>query len=123
MGANEPLLVIQRLRQTITKGRYGIDYTIIPRDKNNLLREKYIVDDRKVRDILNSLNTEDYISSEKSTNEDFENDTVHIFIKTVDLIKRYAGIEYTKVKLYIKLSWTKNGSVKMFIISFHEAEE
>ena len=76
----KPENIIARLRQTVNTGRFGIDYTICRRDKNNLLREKYIIDDSKIKNILINLSVDDYISSEPSDNEEFPDDIVHKFI-------------------------------------------
>lgn len=118
----EPETIIKRLRYTIKNGKYGVDYTISRREKNNRLREEYLIDDAKITYILNELSVEDYVKSENSINEDYLDDVVHVFEKVVPLIRRYRGIEVTDVRLYIKLTWTKIDKRKMIIISFHEAE-
>lgn len=125
MNENTPEKIVERLRQTINKGKYGKDYTIIPRDKNNKLREEYIIDDHKIKTILLSLNIDDYIKTECSDNEDFPNDIVHFFTKEVSLIKRYSDkIEPQIIKLYIKFTWTKSVECgNLFFISFHKWDE
>ncbi len=124
MGDLKPELIIQRLRQTILNGKLGRDYTIIPRDKNKQFREKYLVDDAKIKDILKSLDVGDYICTEESINESYLGDQVHKFGKTVHLLSRYSDkFEYEQVKLYIKFTWTKSEHGNMIIISFHEWNE
>lgn len=122
MAEYKPENIIERLRHTINTGKYGKDYAIIPRDKNNSLREKYLIDDSKVKAILLDLNPDDYIESGYSDNDDFINDIVHIFGKEVQLIPRNSEkIDYEKVKLYIKFTWTDSGNGKyLIIISFHK---
>ncbi len=124
MADYKPENIIERIRQTIRTGKFGKDYTIIPRDKNLLLRETFIVDDEKIKTILLSLSVEDYVKSESSDNESFQNDIVHIFTKEVHLIRRYsAKIEAEKVNLYIKFTWSFSQNKTMIIISFHEEND
>ena len=47
MVESKPENILSHLRQTITKGKYGVDYTVIPRDKNKELREKYYISDSR----------------------------------------------------------------------------
>ena len=47
--------VIERIIRTVNEGTYGIDYTIRPGNKEQKLRDDYIVDDKKIADILCSL--------------------------------------------------------------------
>lgn len=118
----KPEDIIAKLRQTVNKGRFGIDYTICCRDKNKLLRENYIIDDSKIKTILLNLTVDDYISSEPSDNEKFPDDIVHKFISNVKMIRKYStDIEPVDVKLYIKFTWSVSMNKKMIIISFHEA--
>ena len=125
MNENMPEKIVEKLRQTINKGRYGRDYTIVPRDKNNKLREEYIIDDYKIKSILLSLNVDDYIKTEDSNNVDFPDDIVHIFKKDVSLIKRYSEkIEPQIVGLYIKFTWTNQVEFgNLIFISFHKWDE
>ena len=121
MNELTPEKIIDKLRQTIVKGKYGKDYTIIPRDKNNLLRERYILDDEKIKTILLSLTIDDYIITEDSDNEKHIDDVIHIFRKKTGLIPRYSKkIELIPVELYIKFTWTKSDLGYLIIISFHE---
>ena len=123
MSDLQPEEIVKRLRQTINKGKMGKDYTIIPRDKNNLLREKYLIDDSKIKAILLDITVDDYICSDDSINEDYPDDVVHVFDKNVHLIPRYSeNIEREQVRLYIKFTWTKAEYGNLIFISFHEWE-
>ncbi len=119
MVESKPENILSHLRQTITKGKYGVDYTVIPRDKNKELREKYYISDSKVKEILLSLTVDDYICPKESDNEDFPDDIVHIFIKTEKLIQRFTD-SFVDVNLYIKFTWPRQNNKKLLIISFHE---
>ena len=115
--------IITRLKNSINNGTMGRDYVILPRDKNKELTYKYLIDTNKQKEILLSLTTDDYISSETSINKDFPNDIVHIFYKKVNLIPLIdRGISYKKVPIYIKFTWPDQEEI-LLIISFHEAEK
>ena len=112
--------VVERLKRCIETGIYGIDYTIIPRPKNEELLEKYVLNEDGRNNILKSLTTNDYEGWEYSDNVEYKKDVVHIFHREVQLIPR--GIEEAKacrVKLYIKLTWTSQDGI-LIIISFHD---
>lgn len=77
-----------------------------------------MLDDAKVKAILLSLDVGDHVCTEKSNNEMFPDDVIHIFRKRVSLIPRYSiRTEQVSVELYIKFTWIKSG---LIIISFHE---
>lgn len=120
----KPETIIDKLRQTVNTGKYGINYTICRRDKNNLLRERYWVDDYKIKAILLGLTENDYISSEPSDNKDYPDDTVHVFITEVQLLRKFStNTNYVNVRLYIKFTWSNSLNQKMLIISFHEESD
>ena len=121
MSDLSPEEIINRLRQTIRNGKLGKDYTIKPREKNNLLREQYLISDEKIDEILLALVASDYLGTEDSINNDYSEDVIHKFKKDVSLIPRYSeSIERKSVRLYIKLTWTESEYGKMIIISFHK---
>ena len=118
VNESKPEKILERLRQTVKNGKFGRDYTVIPREKNNQLREQYLLDDAKVKAILLCLDVGDHVCTEKSNNEMFPDDVIHIFRKRVGLIPRYSvRTEQVSVELYIKFTWIKSG---LIIISFHE---
>jgi len=115
--------IVERLRHTIRYGKPGKDYTVVPREKNKKFREEYLIDDKKVDEILLSLSESDYFGSEESVNEKHGEDTVHIFEKTVSLIPRYyEKIERKNVRLYIKFTWSEYENKMLIIISLHESD-
>lgn len=117
MGAD---LIIQRLRDTIKKGVFGIDYTVIPREKNRRLRREYVISDDDIIDILSRLTSTDFVKTEPSTNEKHLNDTIAVFKKTEMLQPKWAEeAERISVSIYIKITWPVD-EPGMLIISFHE---
>ena len=115
-----PSDIVSRLHRSIENGIYGIDYTIIPRDKNELLIENYVIDEAYRITVLRDLTIQDYDGWELSNQALYPNDVVHLFHRNVSLIPR--GIEDAtpcSVSLYIKMTWTKQGGL-LIIISFHD---
>jgi hypothetical protein len=117
-------MIAQRLHEVVLHGKLGYDYTFATeRNKNQALRRKYKVNDAKMREILLDLNGSHYIKSEKSINEEYPEDTVHVFKIIKDLMPKFnENAEYVSVCIYIKVTWP-DGEDPMFIISFHEDEE
>ena len=112
--------VVARLIRCLESGIYGYDYTIIARDINEELLEKYVLTENDRLDILKKLTINDYDGWKKSDNPEYRDDIIHFFHHKVALFPR--GIEDAEtqdVNLYIKLTWTKPGSV-LIVISFHE---
>ena len=115
-----PKDIVDRLRRCIETGVYGIDYTILARDKNEELIDKYIISEADRIDILRGLSIDNYDGWDYSNNNDFSKDIIHKFHQVVSLLPR--GIEDAVAcdfKLYIKLTWTKSGEI-LIIISFHD---
>ena len=117
-------IIAQRLLEVVLEGELGFDYTFDQdRDKNRLLRARYVVNDSKMKAILLDINESHYIKSEESTNEEHYGDTVHVFKINEELMPRYdEEADYVKVCIYVKITWP-DGKEPMFIISFHEDEE
>lgn len=112
--------IVERLCRTVSNGTYGIDYTVRPGEKEQKLRDDYIVDDKIIADILCSLEVADWMEYQISTERGHEKDVVHFFEKICFLMPRLKEeADKEKVKLYIKITWAKPSS-KLFIISFHE---
>lgn len=112
--------VIKRIKRTIQNGRFGTDYTIAKRDKNENLKQDYNLNDKKIIQILMDLEPENFIKTEKSNNSRHPDDIIFVFKKKVLLMPRWIeNAEYCHVIIYIKITWPK-GKDSMFIISFHE---
>ena len=104
--------ILKQIHQIVEDGVYGIDYTIAPREKNRKLRANYWLSDEKIKEILLSLQIEEFV----------ETAIVCIFQKKYLLMPRLKeDADYENVSLYIKITKPKEGEL-LFIISFHEAE-
>ena len=117
-------IIAQRLHDVVQEGELGYDYTFDrKRDKNQLLRRKYGINDNKMKEILLKITGSHYVKSESSINEIHHGDMVHIFKISEKLMPKFDEMaEYTDVMIYIKVTWPA-GEEPMFIISFHEDEE
>ena len=112
--------IIDRLHRCIDSGIYGLDYTISARDKNEAFYEQYCITEEERKKILRNLTVENHDGWELSNDSDFPKDVIHFFHYSTKLFPR--GIEEAvlqDVKLYIKLTWTKEGNI-LIIISFHD---
>ena len=117
-------IIAQRLHEVVSEGELGCDYTFaVERDKNKALRRNYKIKDAKMKEILLELNGSHYVKSEKSTNEEHPNDTVHVFKIVEKLMPKFdESANYVSICIYIKVTWP-DGEEPMYIISFHEDEE
>ena len=114
---------LSRLKQLITNGRYGQNYTYMPSEKNNLLLETYHIDENKRKDIILSLELSDHIKDEYSNDTDHPDDYIYVFIKRgVSLLPRfYKELHYEKIDIYVKFFFCNEDSSVAVILSFHEA--
>lgn len=87
------------------------------RQENNNLFLRYVINKNKVKEVLLSLNSEDYSETRLNEHTGYEHELLYIFGKTVLLTERI-GENRVKVPLYIKINNCENGPV--IIISFHK---
>lgn len=113
--------IVDRLHRCIDSGVYGIDYTIIARPKNEDFFSKFIITEKERIAILRNLTIDNYDGWEISDNEDFPKDVIHFFHYSDSFIPR--GIEdgaSQTIRLYIKLTWSRQMENVLIIISFHD---
>ena len=117
-----PSDTIARLHRTIDSGKYGIDFTIDPRPKNEKLLQQFILSNDDRIKILRSLSVANYDGWEMSTNTSYPNDIIHFFHCDANLMRKFVEDAPTEtIKLYIKLTWAKPDCL-LFVISLHEAD-
>ncbi len=112
--------IIERLKRCIDSGVYGLDYTILARDKNEDFFDRYCITEADRINVLKSLAVENHNGWDYSDNNRYPDDIVHFFRYPVKLIPR--GIEDAEeqtVVLYIKMTWTKQSRM-LIVISFHD---
>ncbi len=98
------------------------EYTIYPTEKNNLLDLQYVISEQRKKDILLSLEPDDFSEMRISNDEYFNGDALYIFGKEVPLLERYSNNnKISEVELYIKMDYLKEQTV--CVVSFHKAEK
>lgn len=118
-----PAEALARLKQLIKTSPNGINITFERTEKNKLLLETYLIDDKRKLEILLSLKDSDFIKDEYSDNPCYPNDYFYVFIKkAVPLIPTYSDSPaYKMVDLYIKFYFLNEKHSLIVILSFHEA--
>lgn len=112
--------IVDRLHRCIDSGVYGLDYTILPRDKNEEFYQHYVITQDERIAILRQLSPITHDGWELSNDPNHPKDIVHFFHYSAQLFPR--GVEQAplqNVHLYIKLTWTKSGNC-LIVISFHD---
>ena len=98
------------------------EYTIYPTEKNNLLDLQYVISEERKKNILLSLEPDDFSEIRISNDEFFNGDILYIFGKEVPLLERYSSNNnISEVELYIKMDYLKEQTV--YVVSFHKAEQ
>lgn len=107
---------LEDIKQSVRAGRYRIALNENRRD-NLQLRVDYVISSDDVRNILLSLETDDFSEKRQNEHAGYENEWLYIFGKAVPLIERFGTGEKT-VPLYIKFNKLRN--LFVIVISFHE---
>lgn len=116
----EPADVVERLIRCVRDGKYGLDYTIYPTEKNEKLRQKYIVNDKTIKEILLSLTVNEYLGWDYSDNKKYAKEIVYFFHTKKYLIPRYKeNANQENISLYIKITWLRKTSY-LIVLSIHE---
>ena len=112
--------IVERLHRCIDSGVYGLDYTILARDKNEEFYQNYNITQEERIAILRKLTPANHDGWELSNDPNHSQDVIHFFHSSAQLFPR--GVEEAplqNVRLYIKLTWTKSGNF-LIVISFHD---
>jgi hypothetical protein len=109
---------LDEVLELIRKDKYRID-TNNRRQHNIDLYTNYVIDERLSKEILLSLQPDDFSGIVSNEHSGYEYEKLYIFGKTVSLIERFGDNE-KQVSLYIKFNKLDNGFV--IVISFHEED-
>lgn len=82
------------------------------------LFEDYLIDEAKAKEILLSLETDDFSEVRNNDHIGFEHELLYIFGKDVKLLERYESDDVKTVSLYIKFNKLDNSFI--IVVSFHE---
>ena len=110
---------LKNIKADVENWRYRIELNANRWD-NNQLFEDYVIDEAKAREILLSLEPEDFSEVVDNRHKDYPDEKLYIFGKDVPLVEKYSDSEKV-VPLYIKFNRVeiKSGSF-VIVISFHE---
>ena len=107
---------LTEVRQKIQNGAYR--FAINKKRPDNVkLFAYYAIDERKAKDIILTLNHENFSNIIRNKHKGYEHELLYVFGKTVRL-EKIIGKKLVSVPLYIKINNMKFSSV--IIISFHE---
>ena len=110
---------LEEVKTAVVHNKYRIELNKHRQD-NRKLFEDYVLDEARAKEILLSLETDDFSEVRNNDHEGFEYELLYVFGKDVKLMKRY-GFEGEKtVSLYIKFN--KLSHAFIVIVSFHEQE-
>lgn len=113
---NEIKKYIEEIQTAVKTDKYRIDRNK-KRQGNLDLYKNYVIDEKKSKEILMSLTTEDFCKIVRNEHIGFEHELLYIFGKDVKLLQRF-GTEEEMVSLYIKFNKLENQFV--IVISFHK---
>lgn len=103
------------VKDAIFKGNYSIARNNNRQDNNDLFND-YVIDEEKAKEILLTIEVEDFSEVRYNEHKGYEHELLYIFGKEVTLLERW-GSEESIVPLYIKFNKLENQYV--IVISFH----
>lgn len=106
---------LSEVHNAVNVGRYQI----AARQKNQELYIDYVFSEADARNIILSLEVEDFSSAVQNEHPQYPEEILYIFGKDVKLISRYEGVEEL-VPLYIKFNKIQN--YYLIVISFHKQD-
>lgn len=106
---------LEEVKTAVKEGRYQIS----PRQKNQELYFDYIFHEGDEKEILLSLQVEDFSEVVQNNHEKYLEEMLYIFGKDVSLMPRF-GQEVEMVSLYIKFNKLTNQYI--IVISLHKQE-
>lgn len=104
-----------QVKDAIFKGNYSIARNSNRQDNNDLFND-YVIDEEKTKEILLTIEVEDFSEVRYNEHKGYEHELRYIFGKEVRLLERW-GSEEMIVPLYIKFNKLENQFV--IVISFH----
>lgn len=104
-----------QVKDAIFKGNYSIARNSNRQDNNDLFND-YVIDEEKTKEILLTIEVEDFSEVRYNEYKGYEHELLYIFGKEVRLLERW-GSEEMIVPLYIKFNKLENQFV--IVISFH----
>lgn len=104
------------VKDAVRKNRYRIERNLKRQDNIDLFLD-YVIDEAKAKEIILSLQPEDFSEILQNEHKGFEHELLYVFGKDVILLERNGTQEKT-VSLYIKFNRLENRFI--IVVSFHE---
>lgn len=95
-----------QVKDAIFKGNYSIARNSNRQDNNDLFND-YVIDEEKTKEILLTIEVEDFSEVRYNEHKGYEHELLYIFGKEVRLLERW-GSEEMIVPLYIKFNKLEN---------------
>lgn len=107
---------LTEIKLSIRDGKYRIERGAKRKDNDDLFYY-YVIDEQKVRDILLSLDANDFSEKLHNKHPGYEYELLYVFGKEIELLERF-GNKKVRIPLYIKINKLLTGFV--IVISFHK---
>lgn len=107
---------IDEVKELVSKGRYTIPLQV-NRDENRKFIEKYNLNSKKRKKILESLTVCDFCYGTRNRNEGYEHEILYIFAKEYEDTFPEG---HKKIQIYIKINLLEANNKFVVVISFHE---
>lgn len=107
---------LTEIKLSIRDGKYRIERGEKRKDNDDLFYY-YVIDEQKVRDILLSLDANDFSEKLHNKHPGYEYELLYVFGKEIELLERF-GNKKVRIPLYIKINKLLTGFV--IVISFHK---
>lgn len=116
--ADEIKIYLNELRKAILAVRYLISQND-NRQENTKFIEDYKVDSIKEKEILLSLQYDDFCYAVDNDNPEFPEEKLYIFCKE-SLLDKWGKLEDVEIYIKINMTQTRRGDDFVFIVSFHK---
>ena len=106
------------LRRLVLDGMYVISKNE-NRQENNDFIEEYKIDSKKEKEILLSLQFDDFCYAVDNEKEEFAHERLYIFCKEYEL-DNWGTLECVEIYIKTNMTKTRRGEEYMIVVSFHK---
>lgn len=107
---------LKEVKAAILAGNYKVEMNERRQD-NIQLFFTYVISEEKQKEILLSLEADDFVEITPNEHKGYEHENLYVFGKEVQLLQRF-GTDVENVPLYLKFNKLRRGFV--IVISFHK---
>lgn len=109
---------LNELRRAVLEGKYTISRNE-NRQENIDFIEQYKIDSKKEKEILLSLQHDDFCYAVDNEKEAFSNERLYIFCKGYEL-DNWGILEHVEIYIKTNMTQTRRGDDILIIVSFHK---